>query len=67
MFPDKKMPSPSKQDIENPLFDPIFQVIKNWDIGINGGYSSGNGSHVKLILDTIIPIIRNQKIEEVLS
>jgi hypothetical protein len=65
----KPIPSPSKQDLENPIFEPIFQVIKDWDIRIPGHYgsASGNGSHVKMIMDALIPIIRDQKIEEILK
>ena len=50
-------PSPSERDLEDPLFDAIWKVIKSWDISVPGyegaGYCSGNGSHVMLILNAL--------------
>lgn len=63
-------PSPSKQEMESDLFNSIWDVIKTWDIKVpyyDDGYMGANGSHVKLILDSIIPSIRNTKINDVLD
>lgn len=58
------MPSPSQKEIERPEFEALFQLIKDWDINVPDyytGYSSGNGSHVKLILDAIKQPMRDEK------
>jgi len=49
------MPSPTDEEIETIVFRTIFDTIKNWDIMVpgHGGYCSGNGSHVKMIIDAI--------------
>lgn len=50
------IPSPTKSDIENPLFDKIWNAIKTWDINVPeyyDGYAGAEGGHVKLILDSI--------------
>ena len=55
------MPSPSRDEIESELFEVIFNLIKDWDINASeyySGYTSGNGSHVKLILDKLWTVIR---------
>lgn len=66
----KPIPNPLQEEINSELFESIFQTIKNWDIGIRdyySGYCSGNGSHVKIILDAIKPIIRENKINQLLN
>jgi hypothetical protein len=66
----KEKPSPSEDDLKNPLFEPLFQLIKNWDIRVpeyDALYSSGNGSHVKMIMDAIIPQLRDKKIDDLLE
>jgi hypothetical protein len=66
----KEMTSPSKEEIESEIFGEIFNLIKDWDINVPdyySGYTSGNGSHVKLILDVINPIIRDYKINKILN
>jgi hypothetical protein len=53
---DEEMPSPTKQEMDSPEFNAIFDIIKDWDIKVpkySSGYKGGNGSHVKLILDSI--------------
>lgn len=53
----KPIPNPTSEDLNNPFFEAIWQVIKNWDINVPEyyhGYCGGNGSHVKLILDAIM-------------
>lgn len=65
------LPSPSKDEINSPEFEAIFQLIKKWDIQVPEqdikGYSSGNGSHVKMILDVLKPVNRNKKIDFILN
>lgn len=68
--PTFKLPNPTKEDISSDLFNAIWQVIKDWDIKAPKYYSgvmSGNGSHVKLILDAIEPVIRDTKIDSILK
>jgi len=64
------IPNPTELDLQNPIFESIFQVIKDWDIKIPKYYygaASGNGSHVKLIMDSLIPVMRDEKINEILK
>jgi len=57
-------PSPTEKEMESPEFKAIFNLIKRWDIGIvKQGYTRGNGTHVKLILDTLKPFKRKDTIE----
>lgn len=66
----KSMPSPSEDEMDSEIFNQIFDIIKNWDISAPeyySGYTSGNGSHVKLIIDAIKPSIRNIKIDQCLG
>lgn len=64
------MPSPSQREIERPEFEALFQLIKDWDISVPDyytGYTSGNGSHVKLILDAIKQPMRDGKINDIIG
>lgn len=66
----KPMPSPSKEEINTQLFNQIFDLIKDWDINVPDyyqGYTSGNGSHVKLLLDVILPALREDKINSIIE
>lgn len=50
------MPSPTDDDLNDPVFNAIFDVIKSWDVNSPAhyeGYCSANGSHAKLILDAL--------------
>lgn len=51
------MPTPTPEMLNNdPLFEAIWQTIKNWDINVPTyyyGYMSGTGSHVALIYQAI--------------
>lgn len=52
----KKMPNPTKRDLEDPIFNSIWKVIKKWDINVPecySGYCGANGSHVMLILKAL--------------
>lgn len=62
-------PSPTEKEMESAEFKAIFNLIKRWDIGIaeQGGYQHGNGSHVKLILDTLKPFKRKDTIDDFLK
>lgn len=66
---DMPMPSPTKSEMESKEFEAIWNLIKTWDLNVPeyySGYTSGNGSHVKLILDALKPVIRNNKIDEII-
>lgn len=70
MMTDSIMPSPSQAEMDSDEFNAIWGVIKRWDINdprYYTGYSSGNGSHVKILLDVIKPVIRNKKIDSILE
>ncbi len=65
-----KIPNPTKEDLESPLFLAIWDVIKTWDIKApeyHDGYCGGNGSHVMLILNGIREELRESKIEYILN
>lgn len=50
------MPSPTEEDLKNPVFQAIWNVVKTWDVNVAGrytGYCGASGSHVKMILDGI--------------
>ena len=52
----KDMPNPSQTDLDDPLFEAIWQVIKSWDVNVPAhyaGYCGANGSHVMLILSQL--------------
>lgn len=49
-------PDPAPAHFADDRFDRIWEVIKNWDIGVPGaygGYDSATGNHVRAILDGI--------------
>lgn len=52
------MPNPTPEMLkDDPIFDAIWEVIKDWDINVPeyySGYSGGNGSHVTLIYQAIM-------------
>lgn len=50
------MPDPTQADLQDPLFEVIWQAIKGWDVNVPAyyhGYSGATGSHVMLILKEI--------------
>lgn len=50
----EEMPNPSPAELLLPEFEALWQVVKNWDINVRTHYRlycSGNGSHVKMLLD----------------
>jgi hypothetical protein len=62
-----ELPSPSQEEIDSPEFQAIWDVVKTWDISVGDGYEGGSGSHVKLILDALKPVLRNKRIGEILD
>ena len=63
------MPSPSKEEMDSDVFNAIWDIIKKWDIGYDEyytGYTNGNGSHVKILIDALKPVLRNNRIDEIL-
>lgn len=56
LMPFEDMPNPTESDLEDPFFNAVFNLLKTWDINIPqyyAGYCSGNGSHVKLIINAL--------------
>ena len=52
----KDMPNPTNEDLEDPKFNVIWDVIKSWDVEVPeyySGYCGSNGSHVMLILEAL--------------
>lgn len=65
-----ELPNPTPEDLSNPDFEAIWTVIKDWDINVPQyyrGYMSGNGSHVKLILDELKRVRRDSKINQLID
>ena len=59
-----KWKDPSPKDLEDPLFNAIWNVLKKWDIelGIEAempyiGYTGATGNHVMAILEELRPVI----------
>lgn len=53
-----EMPNPTNNDVFDPMFQRIWQIVKTWDVNVPEyykGYCGANGSHVKLLLDAITP------------
>ncbi len=66
----KVMPNPSLDEINSSDFEAIWEIIKDWDINARDyydGYTSGNGSHVKLILDNLKIHRRDNNIGEIIG
>lgn len=66
----KPMPSPSRSEIDSEEFNALWEIIKTWDISVPeyyGGYTGANGSHVKLLLDGLRPVLRNKRIDKIIS
>ncbi len=50
------MPNPTSEQLNDPLFTAIWEVIKTWDINVPDyyvGYCGATGSHVALILNAL--------------
>lgn len=50
----KELPSPTEEQLKSPLFQDIWEVIKDWDINVPeyyDGYCGATGSHVALIMN----------------
>ena len=66
----KEMPNPTPEEMASPQFEAIWNIIKTWDINVPEyyrGYSSGNGSHVKLILDELKVVMRDHNLGKILE
>jgi hypothetical protein len=49
-------PSPTKEMLDSPEFEKIWQCIRHWDINVPGayvGYMGATGCHVRAILDAL--------------
>ena len=49
-------PDPSPDDLKDPEFEAIWQVIKSWDVNVPtvyNGYCGCTGNHAKAILNSI--------------
>lgn len=50
------MPNPTSEQLNGPVFNAIWDVIKRWDVNVPeyyDGYCEANGSHVVLILNAL--------------
>ncbi len=50
------MPNPSADDLENPIWNSIWQTIKNWDVNVPEyyeGHCGPSGSHASLIFNAL--------------
>ena len=58
------LPNPTEEQLYDPLFTAIWEVIKSWDINVPEyyqGYCGGNGSHVMLIYNAIMTLMVKEK------
>lgn len=65
-----EMPTPTPEDLESELFNALWETMKKWDINVPEyyrGYCGCNGSHIKILLDVLKPVIRNDKINSILN
>lgn len=49
-------PDPTSEQLADPRFEAIWQVIKTWDINVPRayrGYCGATGNHVRAILDAL--------------
>jgi hypothetical protein len=56
LSPFRAMPDPTEQDLADPMFEAIWQVIKTWDVSVPEcyvGYTGAMGNHVMLILEKV--------------
>lgn len=54
------LPNPTPEQLESPVFNAIWSVVKTWDVNVPeyyAGYCGANGSHVCLILEAIQPFL----------
>ncbi len=52
----KPMPNPTQEQLSDPTFEAIWNVIKTWDVNVPEyyqGYCGATGSHVMLILNAL--------------
>ena len=52
-------PDPTPEQLDDPLFDAIWDCIKTWDINVPGaytGYCGATGNHVRAIFDAITAV-----------
>ncbi len=52
----QSMPNPTFEQLSDPTFEAIWNVIKTWDVNVPEyyqGYCGANGSHVVLIMNAL--------------
>lgn len=67
---ERKLPNPTDFDMNDPIFNAIWEVVKHWDIRVPqyyNGITSGNGSHVMLILNEVRIAMREKKIDDIIQ
>ncbi len=55
------MPNPTFEQLSDPAFEAIWQVIKTWDVNVPEyyqGHCGANGSHVVLILNALKDLVK---------
>src|SRR6266702_5542038 len=57
------MPNPTPEQVNDPMFLAIWEVIKRWDVNVPeyySGYCGATGSHVMLIFNALQELWRSQ-------
>ena len=57
----KPMPNPTQEQLSDPTFEAIWNVIKTWDVNVPEyyqGHCGANGSHVVLILNALKDLVK---------
>jgi hypothetical protein len=56
IYEQKDMPNPTEEQLSDPVFNAIWDVIKHWDVNVPAyyqGYCGASGSHVMLIWNAL--------------
>jgi hypothetical protein len=57
------LPDPTPADLEDPVFNAIYEATKDWDVGApkhHSGHTGMTGNHVMVILNAVRELRRKQ-------
>lgn len=50
-------PDPTEEDLNDPVFNAIWDVIKTWDVNVGDGPMGATGNHVMKILQEVRKVV----------